>query len=405
LQIAHSFPQPPSEFYHPSVIIPIVKHFFKLLFCLGFATGCCFFPPALLAQSAGTITESILPGPKPTDAPLEWKQFVGIYGRDERAHITILERNGQLYFDASFLESQPDADIPINDYKNCCFSVVTSTGTKFQAALTKDTTRNSPTLLIIVLPPGHADIASGPQRYEIHEPWYFPRADAGADPGRFFHVTPVQPVAELRAKALKLAPPEEAGPFRKPELVELATLDPAIHLDIRYASEKNFLSTPVYTQARAFMQHPSAEALVRVLHKLQPLGYGLVIHDAYRPWYVTKIFWDATPPEGKIFVANPQEGSKHNRGCAVDLTLYDLATGQAIEMPGLYDEMSPRSFPNFPGGTSLQRWHRDLLRRAMESEGFTVNEDEWWHFDYKDWKQYGILNVPFEKMGTADRKQ
>ena len=137
-----------------------------------------------------------------------------------------------------------------------------------------------------------------------------------------------------------------------------------------------------------------------MLHKLKPLGYGLLIHDAYRPWYVTKIFWDATPPEGKIFVANPQEGSKHNRGCAVDLTLYDLSTGQPIEMPGLYDEMSPRSFPNFPGGTSRQRWHRDLLRRAMESEGFTVNEDEWWHFDYKDWKQYGILNVPFEKIAA-----
>ena len=97
-------------------------------------------------------------------------------------------------------------------------------------------------------------------------------------------------------------------------------------------------------------------------------------------------------------MADPQKGSRHNRGCAVDLTLYDLTTGKPIEMPGLYDEMSPRSFPNFPGGTSLQRWNRDLLRRAMESEGFTVNEDEWWHFDYKDWKQYTILNVPFEKL-------
>ncbi len=84
--------------------------------------------------------------------------------------------------------------------------------------------------------------------------------------------------------------------------------------------------------------------------------------------------------------------------CAVDLTLYDLQTGKTVEMPGFYDEMSPRSFPNFPGGTSLQRWHRDLLRRAMESEGFTVNKDEWWHFDYKDWKQYPILNLPFEKI-------
>jgi D-alanyl-D-alanine dipeptidase len=185
--------------------------------------------------------------------------------------------------------------------------------------------------------------------------------------------------------------------------VELAPLDQAIHLDIRYATANDFLGTPVYSQARAFLQRPAAEALLRVQQKLKPLGYGLLIHDAYRPWYVTKIFWDATPPEGKIFVADPAQGSRHNRGCAVDLTLYDLATGKPIEMPGTYDEMSPRSFPDYPGGTSLQRWHRDLLRRAMESEGFTVYEAEWWHFDYKDWKEYPILNVPFEKLGLDSR--
>jgi D-alanyl-D-alanine dipeptidase len=229
---------------------------------------------------------------------------------------------------------------------------------------------------------------------------HFDRADAGSDPAHFFHVTPSKPVSELRAEALQVAPPKETGPFRKPDLVELTSLDPGFHLDIRYAQSNNFLSTPVYTQARAFMQRPAAEALQRAQKKLQPLGYGLLIHDAYRPWYVTKIFWDATPPADHNFVADPQKGSKHNRGCAVDLTLYDLATGQAIEMPGLYDEMSPRSFPNFPGGTSLQRWHRDLLRKAIESEGFTVDGNEWWHFDYKDWKQYPILNVPFEDLGT-----
>jgi D-alanyl-D-alanine dipeptidase len=225
------------------------------------------------------------------------------------------------------------------------------------------------------------------------------RADAGADPAHFFHVTPSKPVSELRAEALHVAPPKEAGPFRKPDLVELTSLDPQFHLDIRYAQSNNFLSTPVYTQARAFMQRPAAEALQRALKKLQALGYGLLIHDSYRPWYVTRIFWDATPPADHNFVADPQKGSKHNRGCAVDLTLYDLATDQAIEMPGLYDEMSPRSFPTFPGGTSLQRWHRDLLRKAIESEGFTVDGNEWWHFDYKDWKQYPILNVPFEDLG------
>ena len=229
----------------------------------------------------------------------------------------------------------------------------------------------------------------------------FTRADAGTDPAHYFHITPSKPVAQLRAAALAAKPPAEPGPFRKPDLVELASLDPAIHLDIRYAQSNNFLSTPMYTQARAFLQRPAAEALLRALHKLQPLGYGLLIHDAYRPWYVTRMFWDATPPEDHKFVADPAQGSRHNRGSAVDLTMYDLATGKPVEMTGLYDEMSMRSYPDFPGGTSLQRWHRDLLRRAMESEGFTVYDDEWWHFDYKDWKQYPVLNVPFEQLHTS----
>ncbi len=211
----------------------------------------------------------------------------------------------------------------------------------------------------------------------------------------------VRPVEELRTVAIAATPPAENRAFRQPDLVELAPLDLTIHLDIRYATANDFLGTPVYTQARAFLQRPAAEALLRVLHKLRPLGYGLLIHDGYRPWYVTKIFWDVTPPERKIFVADPAQGSRHNRGCAVDLTLYDLKTGQPSEMTGGYDEMSPRSFPNYPGGTSLQRWHRDLLRRAMESEGFTVYESEWWHFDYKDWREYGILNIPFEKLGIG----
>ena len=127
-------------------------------------------------------------------------------------------------------------------------------------------------------------------------------------------------------------------------------------------------------------------------------GYGLLIHDAYRPWYVTKMFWDATPEALKIFVANPDDGSRHNRGAAVDLTLYDLETGQVIEMVGGYDEMSERSFPEYIGGTSRQRWHRELLRRVMESEGFAVYEFEWWHFDYGDWSSYPISNVTFDQL-------
>ncbi len=211
-------------------------------------------------------------------------------------------------------------------------------------------------------------------------------------------VKPLRALREIRAAALAATPPEEQGSFRKNDLVELGKLDPAIRLDIRYATTNNFLGSSVYTQARAFLQRPAADALLRALRRLQPLGYGLLIHDGYRPWYVTKIFWDATPDSGKIFVADPAQGSRHNRGCAVDLTLYDLKTNEPVEMTGLFDEMSPRSFPDYSGGTSLQRWHRDLLRWAMEAEGFVVYEAEWWHFDHKDWHEYAITNVPFEKL-------
>jgi D-alanyl-D-alanine dipeptidase len=216
-----------------------------------------------------------------------------------------------------------------------------------------------------------------------------------------FHIAPVRPVAELLPLALAATPPAETGEFRAPDLVELNTLDPTIKLDIRYASARNFLGTPVYSQARAFLQRPAAEALVRVHRALAREGYGLLVHDAYRPWYVTRLFWDATPADKHRFVADPATGSRHNRGCAVDLTLYDLRTGRAVEMPSLYDEMSERAYPTYTGGSDTARHLRDLLRRHMEAEGFTVYEYEWWHFDYRDWKSYAIQNVRFEELGRG----
>jgi D-alanyl-D-alanine dipeptidase len=314
---------------------------------------------------------------------------VGVYAYSsygaQKTTVTILERDQRAYLQHA---SGPDEEI------------------RFDVTSGRDLGGGVRQLGLMFVP----DRAKGMWSYEIVEtpgtaPYFtylmesYIRTDAGSDPSHFFHIKALKPIAELRTRALAAIPPSEEGSFRSSELVEVVTLGRSIHLDIRYAQSNNFLATPVYTQARAFLQRPAAEAVVRVSLKLQPLGYGLLIHDAYRPWYVTKIFWDATPPKDHQFVADPKEGSKHNRGCAVDLTLYDLATGKPVEMPGLYDEMSPRSFPNFAGGTSLERWHRDLLRRAMESEGFRVNESEWWHFDYKDWKYYQLINVPFEDLG------
>jgi serine beta-lactamase-like protein LACTB len=110
------------------------------------------------------------------------------------------------------------------------------------------------------------------------------------------------------------------------------------------------------------------------------------------------MFWDATPEKFHMFVADPSKGSRHNRGCAVDLTLYDLKTGKPVQMVSGYDEFSDRAYPNYLGGTSRQRWHRELLRRAMEDAGFSVYEAEWWHFDFKDWRSYRIGNQNFEEL-------
>jgi D-alanyl-D-alanine dipeptidase len=221
-----------------------------------------------------------------------------------------------------------------------------------------------------------------------------------ADPqAATFRITPLRPVAELRLEALAASPPGEPGPFRAVDLVELTTLDPTIRLDVRYATADNFLSTPVYEEARAFLQRPAAEAVLRAHRSLREKGYGLLVHDAYRPWWVTKVFWDATPADKRAFVADPAKGSRHNRGSAVDLTLYRLADGRAVEMPSLYDEMSERSYPGYAGGTPEQRALRDLLRAAMENEGFCVFESEWWHFDHRDWREYPILNLSFAEIG------
>src|SRR5712671_417856 len=323
------------------------------------------------SAAAVAQTPAAFPGATPSDAPAPWKQWIGEYGSNAAA-ILVLERNGKLVF------RNNDGKENILLSQGHAFILQDASG----AALTVRFLENADARIEAVV--------IGDLR--------LPRRKVGPESGQVFRITPVHPIDELRKQSLAASPPHEDGSFRTSDLVELVSLDRSIHLDIRYATSDDFLGTPVYTQARAFLQRPAAESLLGALQRLKSLGYGLLLHDAYRPWYVTKIFWDATPPENKIFVADPAQGSRHNRGCAVDLALYDLQSGKPTEMPGTYDEMSPRSFPSYPGGTSLQHWLRELLRWAMESEGFTVYEHEWWHFDFKDWRAYAILNVPFEQL-------
>ncbi len=196
-------------------------------------------------------------------------------------------------------------------------------------------------------------------------------------------------------------PPKEEGKFRAPDLVEIIRLDRTIRLDIRYATADNFAGRAVYPEARAFLQRPAARALVRAHRALNKKGYGLAVFDAYRPWHVTKLFWDITPEDKRQFVADPARGSRHNRGCAVDLTLYDLKNGRQVSMPSAYDDFTERAHVNYAGGTDEQRRLRGILRAAMEAEGFAVFEPEWWHFDYKDWREYPILNIGFSEIGQS----
>jgi CubicO group peptidase (beta-lactamase class C family)/D-alanyl-D-alanine dipeptidase len=315
--------------------------------------------------------------PKPSPPPHKWLGLIGEYGEDHNI-LYIHERDGKLWALIEWFYLYPLTEESENVYAFPDFGLYHDEKIIFERDKTGRATRATAANCI------------------------FNRRTILGENGETFKIQPIRQMDGLRKEALAAEPPHEPGQFRKPELVDLTTLDPALKLDIRYATSNNFCGTPFYTSAKAFMQKPAAEALVRVNKKLEADGFGLLIHDAYRPWFVTKMFWEATPEKFHIFVADPLKGSRHNRGCAVDLTLYDRKTGEPILMTGVYDEMSDRSWPMYSGGTSSQRWHRDLLRKAMELEGFAVYEAEWWHFDYKDWKEYPILNLTFEQL--AGRK-
>jgi zinc D-Ala-D-Ala dipeptidase len=191
---------------------------------------------------------------------------------------------------------------------------------------------------------------------------------------------------------------ESAGGDPK-RLLELVTLDPSIKLDLRYATANNFTGHILYDNARAFLAVAAAQALVRASKNARADGYGLTIFDAYRPWRVTKKLWDATPrgPK-KNYVANPKKGSKHNRGCAVDLSLHDLKTGTLVEMPSGFDDFSEKAHRDYMGAGEIANANRSRLQSYMEAEGFVGLSNEWWHFDFTGWQNYPVLDIPFSQI-------
>lgn len=179
-------------------------------------------------------------------------------------------------------------------------------------------------------------------------------------------------------------------------LVEIKKAIPSIFLDIKYATTDNFMKQVMYKQARAFARKPVVAQLKKIQAALRPQGYGLKIFDAYRPYQITLAFYKNA--SDKNFVANPKKGSKHNRGCAVDLTLVDLKTGKDVPMPTPYDSFAAAAAANYTQLPTNLIKNRDFLIERMQRYGFRVIANEWWHFDYIGWQNYSLMDIPFEKL-------
>lgn len=178
-------------------------------------------------------------------------------------------------------------------------------------------------------------------------------------------------------------------------LVNVNKLDSTIVLDIRYATPHNFTGEIIYSKARAYLVEPAAKALVKVQRELRERGFGLKIYDAYRPLSAQWKLWKIKPDPD--YVADPGHGSRHNRGAAVDVTLIDL-TGKEIPMPTPYDTFSEKAHSNYKDLPDTVIKDRTLLQKVMTKHGFIPLDTEWWHFDYRDWKNYPVLDINFEDI-------
>ena len=183
------------------------------------------------------------------------------------------------------------------------------------------------------------------------------------------------------------------------DLVEVRSLDPSFRLDVRYATSHNFMGRVLYKDGgRVFLAKPAAQALLRVQSKLREQKLGLVLLDGYRPWSVTKAMWDQTPGEKRQYVADPAQGSRHNRGCAIDVTLQDLTTGRYLDMPSAYDDFSDKAHADSPCADARKAANRALLRKAMDQEGFQIYPYEWWHYDFRGWEKFPLFNYTFPQL-------
>jgi D-alanyl-D-alanine dipeptidase len=196
--------------------------------------------------------------------------------------------------------------------------------------------------------------------------------------------------------ASPLAPPVDPQATATPDLVDLARHDPRLRLDIRYATANNFMHRVLYPVARAVAQRPVAEALARVQTRAEAAGYGLLIFDAYRPWHITRAMWDQTLPAKREFVADPATGSRHNRGCSIDLSLH--RDGVEVAMPSPYDAFTPAAYRSYAAAPAAALAASGMLECWMTAEGFVPLANEWWHFDWAEWRRYPIMDTALEDV-------
>jgi D-alanyl-D-alanine dipeptidase len=185
---------------------------------------------------------------------------------------------------------------------------------------------------------------------------------------------------------------------RNNELVDLEKQIPTIKLEIRYATTLNFTGKIIYSKAKAYTRYPVAMALKSIQDSLAYYKLGLKIFDAYRPYSASEKFFKVYPDTN--FVANPRYGSRHNRGCAIDLTLINLSTGKELAMPTEFDDFSNSANPQNMNFSKEILQNRTFLFKIMAHFGFLHNSTEWWHFDYTGWERYSLMDLQFEMLSN-----
>lgn len=169
-----------------------------------------------------------------------------------------------------------------------------------------------------------------------------------------------------------------------------------IYLDIRYATLNNFTGKVIYSSPRAFARKPVYDALQKVQDSLSYYKIGIKIYDAYRPYTASLRFFEVYPDTN--FVANPKNGSRHNRGCAIDLTLVEISTGKELPMQTEYDNFTEKAHPDYNDLPDTVLTNKKLLFGIMQHFGFNYYPTEWWHFDFKGWQNYKLMDLSFEEL-------